>query len=111
MRGGTLRHSVELEAPSVETPDGDGGLTVTWAALSPSPVWAEIAPASAAALERLSASTVTSTASHLVTMRYHSGVTTRTRVLFGSRTFQVTGVINPDERNISTIAACLEIVS
>jgi head-tail adaptor len=57
------------------------------------------------------ANTVQSTASHIVTIDYHSGVNTRTQITFGSRTFQVEGFHNPDERNIQLVLACKEVVS
>jgi len=118
MRGGALRHRITLENPGAAVPDGDGGFTQTpWQPLFPSPVWASIAPASArdlervgAGTERVGAGTVLSSATHIVTMRYHSGVTTKTRITFHGRTFNVTGVANPDERNIETIALAMEVV-
>lgn len=107
---GARRHSIALDTPGTPVPDNAGGFTLTWAALDPSPVWAEIKPATAHDLERLAAGTVVSTASHIVTMRYHSGVTTQTRVTFEGRTFSVVGVMNPEERNVETICLCVEIV-
>lgn len=111
MKVGALRHSIVLENPGTPTADNDGGFTQTWTALTPSPVPAAITPASARDLERLAAGTVLSTASHVITMRYHSGVTTQTRVTFGTRQFSVVGVINPDERNEWTVVTAVEIVS
>jgi hypothetical protein len=32
-------------------------------------------------------------------------------VVFGARVFNVTGVSNPEERNIETIALCVELLS
>ena len=106
-----LRHKVTLDAPGASVPDGDGGYTQAFTALSPSSVWASIVPATVKDLERIAAGTVLSTASHIVTMRYHSGVSTKTRITYGSRILNVTGVINPEERNIETIALCVEVVA
>jgi SPP1 family predicted phage head-tail adaptor len=109
MRAGELRHLITLQTPSTATPDGDGGFTNTWADLAT--VWASIVPATARDLERVVAGTVQSSATHLVTIRYLAGVTTKTRVVFGSRLFSVTGVQNPDERNISLVLVCQESVT
>jgi SPP1 family predicted phage head-tail adaptor len=119
---GTLRHSVTLERPGAAVPDADGGFTQTWTALTPATVWAEIKPATARELERVVASAVQSTASHLVTIRYHPEVTTETRITkgrrnangslaSGSREFHIQGVQNPDERNIALVLVCTEVVT
>jgi len=70
----------------------------------------EIKPATAKDLERVAAGTVIATASHIVTGPYHAGVSTKTRIVFGGRVFQVVGVSNPEERNIETIAVCVELL-
>jgi|SRR6185436_19711162 len=110
MKIGTLRHRVVLENPGTPVADGDGGFTLTWTALFPSPVAAAIVPATARDLERIVAGTVFGTATHLVTIRYHSGVTLQTRVTFGTRVFSVTGIQNWEERNISLTLVCVEVV-
>ena len=105
------RHGITLMNPGPAVPDGDGGFSQTWIDLSPAAVKAKIEPATSASLERITAGTVTSTASHVVTMPYHSGVTTKTRITFDARTLYVVGVSNPEERNIETIAVCSEVVA
>lgn len=107
---GALRHRVELQNPGAAVPDGDGGFTQTWSALSPSPVWVSITPASARELERLAAGTVLSTASHIVRGRFHPGVSTKTRIVFGTRLFSVTGVANTEEKNEEMILTAVEVV-
>jgi SPP1 family predicted phage head-tail adaptor len=107
---GLLRHSVVLANPGTPVQNSDGGFTDAWTALSPATVYAAIESATAARMERIANSTVTSNASHVVTLRYHPQVTTKTRVTFGTRTFQVVGVINEDEMNVLTRALCTELV-
>lgn len=111
MTVGELRHWITLETPGTPVADGDGGYTQTWSALTPSPVAASIVPASARELERVIAGTVLSSATHIVTIRYHSGVTTKTRITFGARTLNVVGLMNPDERNVWTVMTAVEVVS
>jgi len=119
---GERRHLVTLDNPGAAVPDNEGGFTQAWTALSPPSRYAEIKPATARELERVAAGTVLSTATHIVTFDYHSGVTTKTRVTkgprnadgtlpAGSREFSVTGVSNPEERNIDTILTCVEVVA
>lgn len=116
---GSLRHRVTLENPGKAASDGDGGFTTPWTPLSPPEVWASIMPATARDLERVLANTVQSTASHIVTIRFLEGVTTKTRLTkgprnadgtlpAGSREFHVTGIQNPEERNVSLVLACVE---
>lgn len=108
MPAGKRTHWIGLAGPGTPTADGDGGYTTTPVMLSPPYVYAAIQPASVRDLERVTAGTVTSTATHLVSMPYHPGVTTQTVITFGTRTFQVVGVTNPNEANIETIAQCVE---
>ena len=110
VRAGDLKESVVLETPT-STPDGDGGFTESWAALDPSPVFASVLPATAGMMERIVAATVQADATHIVEMRYHAQVTTKTRLTFGSRYLQVRGVQNVDEANEVTRLSCVEIVT
>lgn len=110
MNIGALDKLVTLQSPG-SVPDNEGGYTEAWTNLSPGTVWAAIQPATARDLERRVASTVQASASHLVTIRFHSGVTTKTRILFGTRIFNVTGITNPDEKNEALILACEEVVA
>jgi head-tail adaptor len=121
MGRGERRHLISLDNPGAAIPDGDGGFTQAWTALTPATRWAEIKPASARDLERVAGASVISTATHIVTFDYHSGVTTKTRITKGPRNadgtlpstsqeFSVTGTSNPEMRNIDTVALCVEIV-
>jgi head-tail adaptor len=109
---GALRHLVTLENPGVDVPDGDGGYTQVDADLIPDQVWASIVPATARDMERVVANVaVQTTATHLVRVRYHPGITTQTKVLYGTRVLYVTGIQNVDERNIELVLVCTERVS
>lgn len=108
MRGGTLTTRAVLENPAAPVSDGDGGFTEAWAPLTPSPVWCALRQPSAFDLERVQAGSVQATATHLVSMRYHAGVTTQTRLTVGSRQLQVTGIQNVDGRNRELVLVCVE---
>jgi head-tail adaptor len=106
-----LRHKVRLQNPGPPVSDGEGGYTQSWTDLTPATWDCSIDPATARDLERVTAGTTLATASHVVRGRYHPGITTATRILFGARTLYVNGVANPEERNVETIALCQEIVA
>ena len=58
----------------------------------------------------MTAGTSLTAASHIVEGDYHAGITTPTQITFEARTFYVNGVQNPEERNMTTIAFCSEVV-
>lgn len=112
MSSGERTKRVWLENPTT-VPDGEGGSTETWVALTPPQMFAHIQPATQADLERAAAGTVLSTATHVIEMAYHPGVTVQTRIRyprFGKpeRTFQVTAVRNPDEADRELIVVAEE---
>ncbi len=98
MRAGRIRHRVTIQSES-QTADGAGGYGLAWTDLATT--WAAVEPLNGR--ERLQADQVQDETTHQITMRYRSDVVPigKYRVLFGTRTFNVTSVINPDERNIS----------
>jgi head-tail adaptor len=99
------------QSPGPAVPDGDGGSTQTWFDLAPATTSVKIAPATAVDLERVAAGTVLSTNMYIVTGPYHPQITTQSRGLYNGRIFNVTGVANPEERNVETIAICVEVVT
>lgn len=105
---GQLRHRVAVENPT-RASDGDGGYVDTWAAASPSPVWAAIEPATARAIERQAGATIEGPIDSLVTLRYHAGVTMKTRLVFENRTLHVRGIQNLQERDRFLVLACQEV--
>lgn len=111
---GKLTHSVALEAPT-RVLDPGGGYTETWAPLSPSPVPAAIDPATVASLEHVVANAVQSSATHIVTLRFHPGVTLASRVSFTDRAgkvhvLTVKGMQNPEQRDRVLKLACEEVL-
>lgn len=108
---GDFRHLVLFQNPGAPASDGDGGFTHTWADLTPATWHVSIEPATTRDLERVAAGTVLSTASHIVKGRFHPGVTTATRMIFGGRTFSITGKANLEERSIHMELIAVEIVA
>ena len=104
------RHLVTLTTLGVPVPDGEGGYTQPPVPLDPPTWWCTITPASARELERLTAGTSLTAASHIVEGDYHAGITTSTQITFEARIFYVNGVVNPEERDLTTIAFCSEVV-
>ncbi len=108
---GTQRHRVSVETPHPVTPDGHGGYTETWAPADP-PQWdCAIAPASARALERVTAGTSLAAATHVLRGRYHPTLTTASRILFGARVFLVVSVGDLDERHVETVVIAAEVLT
>ena len=104
------RHLVLLQNPGPPVPDGDGGFLQSWTDLPPT--WqCSINPATEHDLERVAAGTVLSSATYIVKGRYRGDVTTQSRLIFNGRRFSITGVSNPEERNIQTILVCVEVVA
>ena len=104
---GQMRHRVAIANPT-RTADGDGGYTDTWVAADPSPVWARIDTATASNIERLADNTVEAPISHFVTMRLHESVTTRSRLTYDGRYFNIRGLQNSQERDRWLVLACEE---
>jgi head-tail adaptor len=113
---GDQRHRVVFEQPSGRVNSPDGGYTDTFTALPPGSWFVSIAPASPQDLERFTAGTVVSQATHLVRGRYHPGVTTASRMIATvnragaptSVTFAIAGCRNVDERSITMELLAIE---
>lgn len=106
---GERRHTIELENPGEPVSDNEGGFTVVPVNLGR--FKAKIEPSTQRNLERLVSNTVASEVSHVVSLPYVDGVTTKTNVLFGVRVLQVVGIQNPEERNLELRLACVERVA
>lgn len=82
----------------VQTPDGLGGFLLTWSNKTglgsvPAAIW----PLSSK--EQLDAMKLESLATNRIRIRYRAGITSKNRIVFGSRIFNILGApINLDER-------------
>lgn len=111
---GRMTHYVRLEDPGTPTADGDGGYTETWTALNPADAWCSVKAAGGRTGERRIASTVVAQATHEVVMRYHTGVSTKTRIRWRdqagtTRALSVVDVDNVDERGEVLRLSCVEV--
>lgn len=111
---GEWRNVVTLEAPTPAA-DGDGGYVDTWAPLTPALLDCSIRSAGPHDLERALGGTTAATASHVLTGRYHPGITTKTRIRYadpvrGARLFSVVYVENVGERGDVMTLLCAEVV-
>jgi SPP1 family predicted phage head-tail adaptor len=107
---GSRPHRVTFQNPDPTfVSDNDAGFTQAWMNLSPATMYVRIRTATPNDLERIAAGTVTTTVTHIIEMPYHSQVTTATRIVYGTRSFNVVGVANPEERNVSLILLAVEL--
>ena len=90
---GHLRERVQLQSFLV-TQSAVGDDVETWTTFAT--VRGRMEPMSASAAERAARETVTRR--WRLTIRYRSDVTAANRVVWGTRQFNIEGVVNPDER-------------
>ena len=111
MSFGEFRHRVLLQNPNgAPVADGDGGYTQTWADMVP-PTWqCSIEPATVQDLERMAAGTIIASATSIIKGHYRPDITVGSRVIFNGRRFNVTGVQNPEERNITLELVAVEVL-
>lgn len=102
MRAGQLRHRVTVERP-VNTVQDDGSRVTTWQTVAT--VWARVAPLSGR--ELLVAQQINAEVTVGVTVRSPSvDVQPDYRIVFKDRRYDVTSVIDQDERGIEKMLMC-----
>ncbi len=90
---GDLRHRVQIESQA-RVSDGGGGATVTWTTVAD--VWAAIWTRTSD--EVFEHDRAAGRATHDIWLRYRSDVKPEMRIRKGARTFDILGVIDPDDR-------------
>lgn len=100
---GDLRHRMTLEAVA-RTSDGGGGATEAWDPVAT--LWASLEPL--AGNETFTAERLAGHITHAIQIRYRSGVTPAMRFRLGTRIFEITAVIDPDERRRLLRCLCRE---
>jgi SPP1 family predicted phage head-tail adaptor len=105
IRAGRLRQLIEIVEPGASR-DSFGGFNPS-SGTSLGTVWASIEAVSGR--DALAAQAFASVGTHLVTIRWMDGVAASQVVKFGTRTFQIQAVLNPDERTKVLKLLCTEI--
>ncbi len=105
MRIGPLRHRIALQA-GTGTQGEYGNIPLTFSTYAT--VWASVQPLSGR--ERLNAQQIHAETTHRIRLRYLSTVTTKDRISFDSRTFEIVSLINWDELNWMLELLCKEVV-
>ncbi len=111
----TYRQVATLSAPGAVSPNGDGDFIQVYAALSPAEWRCAIERASVASAERHFASTIIAQATHVFTGRFHSGITTKTKLVWIDRagathTANALDVVDVEGAGVVTMVAASEIV-
>ena len=104
MQAGKLRHRVSLQELA-RNQSVTGEMIPSYAPYAT--VWASVEPLTGRELEF--AQQITAETNYRVTIRYNSKVDVEHRVVFGDNTFEVTSVVNPDERNEQLFLMCKEV--
>ena len=102
---GRLNKRITIQTPT-DSRGATGAVTTSWATAAT--VWAAVEPLNAKTVEI--GKSFADTVSHKVIIRYRSGVAARQRISWGSRTFQVDGVINPREAKEDLELYCTELL-
>lgn len=104
LAAGTLNRRVTIQS-QLTTQDSYGQEQQTWTDVLT--CWASIHAATSR--EVYAAAGFVSQLSHVVTVRYtFTPITSAMRVLYGTRTFQVQAVVDPDESRVMLNLYCLE---
>lgn len=112
---GELRQLATLYGPGTLVPDGDGGYTSTPSRLTPAEWHCSIEKATVRSSERRFAATVIAQATHILTGRYHSGITTKTTLTWVDRAgalhnANVLDVDDTEGAGVETVLAVSEVV-
>jgi SPP1 family predicted phage head-tail adaptor len=105
IRSGALRQLIEIVEPGTSR-DSFGGFDAAGGA-SLGQVWASIEALSGR--DAVAAQAFSSIGTHLITIRWMAGVAAKQVVKFGSRTFQIQAVLNPNERTKVLKLLCTEV--
>ena len=108
---GALRHTVDVMLTGAPTPDGAGGFEQLEIPAAP-PHWQCSIEGAAQWNEHraVPAGVVQANASHVLTGRYHPQINTAARLYLGGRRFDVGSVDNVDERGLTLVVLCTEVV-
>jgi len=103
---GTLRHRIVIER-GTELQNTFGEPITTWSTFAER--YAAILPQSGR--EFIGAQQVVPELTHLVRLRHVAGLTSKMRIRFGSRLFDILAPLDDEERGIELTLACKELVT
>lgn len=102
---GSLIHQIALQSET-ETKQGNGEVTLVYATYDT--VWASVRPMQGKELE--SAQQISAVATHKIRIYYNSALEPIHRIVFETRTFEIEGILDFQERHIYQDILCKEIV-
>lgn len=105
MKFGKLRYRIVIEE-SIASRDSFGAEVSEWIQFAK--VWANVSPISGR--EFVTFKQINAEISTKITLRYLAGVNTEMRVLFKDRIFEINSIINPEEKNVSLLLMCKEVI-
>lgn len=104
---GNFNNLITIETPTESNRTKSNNVTTSWSTYAQP--YARVTPIGGR--ERREADRPMADVSHEIECRYVSGVTTKMRVNWDSRIFNILSTINPDERKINLILQCREVVA
>ena len=106
MNAGKLRHIIDIvTTTTADNPAGErepSGETVV------AGINAEVRPSNSRELMNAGMA-IGSDTMHTITLRYRDEITAKQTVRFGTRRFEIAGIVNPGERNIELQLLCHEV--
>jgi SPP1 family predicted phage head-tail adaptor len=103
LRLGKLRHRITIEQVA-ESQDTDGSVIETWSSFASAQ--GSIKPVSGR--EYFDAQTTQADVTHRIYLRYITGITSKMRIKYNQRIFDILFVINTRERNLELQLMCRE---
>lgn len=103
---GEMNRRITLRTVTL-TPDGGGGYSET--PVDSAPTWAKIEPLQGD--EQLQAMQTGMVRPHRFTIAYRTGMTGATRIVYGSRVFDVKSVVDTDERHEELVILADEVLA
>ena len=104
MLAGRLRHRINFQQESLAA-DGQGGSTRTWTSRS----FASASMKPLRAEERFYNEQLNHTGTHEFVIRYRTDIAETDRIKFNGKFYQITGIINPNERDRQLVITAKEI--
>ncbi len=106
MKAGALKQRVEIQQRTSSTGGGFGPPVMAFSSEPVTKVWAQITPIRGN--QYFAAGQMQTQISHRIAIRYRTGITSKNRIKYGPRTFDIESVINTDEANRQLELMCNE---